>query len=72
MSSKGLGIDRNDLEEWIDTREAPHDISRLIRKLVLETKSSLDRQLYASGDGIAAGAWDSIVGTTSPTGWVLE
>lgn len=64
--------DRNKLQGWADTRPSQSEFPRLVRRLILETTSSLDELGMPAGDGVAAGDWDGSVRSTKATAWVPD
>ena len=67
MTSPGL-IDRQGLLHWADSIGARSELSRLIRRLILETGQGIARLGFPAGEGVSLGGWDGIVyaNTTLP------
>lgn len=69
MASLGLA-DQTDLLRWADSRSAPADLPRLIRRLILETGRGVVQLGFPGGEGIAGGGWDGTARASENTAYV--
>lgn len=69
MARLGL-VDQTELARWADSREAPGDLPRLIRRLILETGHGVVQLGFPGGEGIATGSWDGTARATEPTAFI--
>jgi hypothetical protein len=63
-------VDQTELVRWADSREAPGDLPRLIRRLILETGRGVVQLGFPGGEGIATGSWDGTARATVDTAFV--
>ena len=63
-------VDQTELARWADSRGAPGDLPRLIRRLILETGRGVVQLGFPGGEGIATGGWDGTVRATEATAFI--
>jgi hypothetical protein len=64
--------DRNRLRDWANTRQAPAELPRLVRRLILETAPGVVELGMPAGEGVAAGKWDGSVRSVGSNAWVPD
>lgn len=69
MARPGL-VDQSDLARWAGSREAPGDLPRLIRRLILETGRGVVQLGFPGGEGVATGSWDGTARATEATAFI--
>jgi hypothetical protein len=69
MARLGLA-DQTELARWANSREAPGELPRLIRKLILETGRGVIQLGFPAGEGIATGSWDGTAQATEASAFV--
>lgn len=65
-----IDLDRASLLDWADTRAAPAELPRLIRRLILETGAGITQVVFPAAEGVSTGGWDGTVHASVSTAFV--